>query len=243
MTNGDAPGAIVIGASSGIGRALAIKLSADGYRVGLVARRTELLTELARQLPKPGVVKTIDVSQPDVAMPLLQSLVDELGDVEVFIVSAGVGFENDSLAWVPERDTIAVNVAGFAAMVNVAAAHLASRGSGYLVGISSLAALAGNAVAPAYSASKAFASNYLDGVRYRFGKLKLPITVTDIQAGFVDTAMARSDTLFWVASPEKAAEQILAAMRRRARRAYVTKRWRLVAWLLKGLPDWALRKL
>jgi short-subunit dehydrogenase len=243
MSDVRVPTAIVIGASSGIGRALAIKLSADGYRVGLVARRTDLLTELARQLPKPGVVKTIDVSQPDVAIPLLQSLVDELGDVEVFIVSAGVGFENDPLAWAPERDTIAVNVLGFAAMVNVAAAHLAARGSGHLVGISSLAALAGNFAAPAYSASKAFASNYLDGVRYRFGKLNLPIAVTDIQAGFVDTAMAKSEKRFWVASPEKAADQILAAMRRRAPRAYVTRRWRLIAWLLKIIPDAILRRL
>jgi short-subunit dehydrogenase len=67
------------------------------------------------------VIKTVDVSQPERAMLLLRELIDELRDVELFIVSAGTGFENAALAWEPERDTIAVNVLGFAAMVNEAA--------------------------------------------------------------------------------------------------------------------------
>ena len=229
--------AIIIGASSGIGRALAVILSTDGYRVGLVARRTDLLAQLGAELPGPSVIKTVDVSQPDLAMPLLRELIEELRDVELFIVSAGTGFENAALAWEPERDTIAVNVLGFAGMVNVAVAHLETRGSGHLVGISSLAGLRGNSVAPAYAASKAFVSNYLQGMRHRFSKLKLPIAVTDVQPGFVDTRMAKGDRLFWVASPQKAARQIAGAIRGRKRRVYITKRWRLIAWLLHVLPD------
>lgn len=184
--------AVIIGASSGIGRALAVALSLDGYRVGAAARRTDLLIQLRGELTGPCVIKTIDVSQPDLAMPLLRELIDELGDVELFIVNAGTGFENAPLAWDPERDTIAVNVLGFAAMVNVAVAHLESRGSGHLVGVSSLAALRGNRIAPAYSASKAFVSNYLQGMRHRFNKKQLPIFVTDVQPGFVDTPMAQA---------------------------------------------------
>ena len=196
--------AVIIGASSGIGRALAVILSLDGYRVGIVARRTDLLVQLQAELTGPSVIKTIDVSQPELAMPLLRELIQELGDVELFIVNAGTGHENPALAWEPERNTIAVNVLGFAAMVNVAVAHLEARGSGHLVGISSIAALKGNRVAPAYNASKAFVSNYLQGVRYRFIKLKLPVVVTDVQPGYVDTRMAKGN-LFWVASPETAA--------------------------------------
>jgi short-subunit dehydrogenase len=162
-------------------------------------------------------------------------LIEELRDVELFIVSAGTGFENAALAWEPERDTIAVNVVGFAAMVNVAVAHLEKRGSGHLVGISSLAALRGIGGAPAYAASKAFVSNYLQGLRYRVKKLKLPIVVTDVQPGFVDTRMAAGD--FWMASPQEAARQIAAAIRGRKQHVYVTRRWRLVAWLMKGVPD------
>ena len=229
--------AIIIGASSGIGRALAVTLSLDGYRVGAVARRTDLLTQLRSELAGPCVIKTIDVSQPEQAMPRLRELIEELGDVELFIISAGTGFDNAALAWNPERDTIAVNVLGFASMVNVACAHLEARGAGHLVGISSLAALRGVGAAPAYAASKAFVSNYLQGVRYRFTKLKLPIAVTDVQPGFVDTAMAKAERLFWVASPQTAARQIAAAIRGRKRHVYVTRRWRLIAWLMRVVPD------
>ena len=229
--------AVIIGASSGIGRALAVTLSLEGYRVGLVARRTDLLARLQAELEAPCVIKTVDVSLPELAMPLLRELIEELRDVELFIVSAGTGFENPSLTWELERETIAVNVLGFASMVNVAVAHLEARGSGHLVGISSLAALRGNGIAPAYNASKAFVSNYLEGVRYRFKKLKLPVVVTDVQPGFVDTRMAGGGRLFWVASPQTAARQIAAAIRGRKRRVYVTRRWRLVGWLLRVAPD------
>ena len=228
--------AIIIGASSGIGRALAVALSADGYRVGVVARRTELLVQLKAELTGPCVVKTVDVSDPQSAMPLVRELIDELGDVELFIVNAGTGFHNGALAWTPELDTIAVNVLGFTAMVNVAVAHLEQRGSGQLVGISSLAGLRGSRIAPAYSASKAFVSNYLQGMQYRFNKLKLPIFVTDVQPGFVDTPMAAGNR-FWIASPQKAAQQIVGAIHRHKKRVYVTKRWRAIAWLMRIVPD------
>lgn len=234
--------AIIIGASSGIGRALAVTLSVDGYRVGVIARRTDLLAQLRAELAGPCVIKTVDVSQPELAMPLLRQLIEELGDVELFIVSAGTGFENAPLEWEPERETIAVNVLGFAGMVNVAVAHLQTRGSGHLVGISSIAALRGNRVAPAYNASKAFVSNYLQGVRYRFNKLKLPVVVTDVQPGYVDTRMARRN-LFWVASPQRAARQIIAAIRARKQHVYITRRWRLIAWLLQVVPDALYSKL
>ena len=74
-------------------------------------------------------------------------------------------------------------------------------------------------------------------MRHRFRKLKLPVVVTDVQPGFVDTPMAKGDRLFWVASPHKAATQITGAIRGRKQRVYVTKRWRLIAWLLHVLPD------
>lgn len=234
--------AIIIGASSGIGRALAVALSLDGYRLGLVARRAELLAQLREELTGPCVIKTVDVSHPELAMPVLGELIDELGGVELFVVSAGTGFENATLAWEPERETITLNVLGFAGMVNVAVAHLEARGSGHLVGVSSVAALRGSRVAPAYNASKAFVSNYLQGVRYRFRRLKLPVIVTDVQPGFVDTPMAAGNR-FWIASPQVAARQIVAAIHGRRRHVYVTRRWRLIAWLIKTIPEALYAKL
>ena len=213
------PNAIIIGASSGIGSALASVLAAQGYNVGLAARRVELLQHVASRINTTTFVKAVDVSKPAEAMAALRDLIAEMNDVEMFVISAGTGTVNPSLEWEPERETIAVNVIGFAAIANVAVAHLQARGSGSLVGISSIGGLRGNPHAPAYSASKAFVSNYLEGLRHRFARLRLPIVVTDVQPGFVDTAMAKAEHKFWVATPEKAAAQIVAAVRKRRKEA------------------------
>ena len=182
--------AIVVGASSGIGLELAKVLAANGYSVGLVARRLNLLSELARELPTRAFAKAIDVSKPIEAMPLLRELIVEMNNVELFVIGAGTGSINPELDWERERETIDLNVSGFAAIINVAVEHLQARGSGHIVGISSLAALRGIGAAPAYNASKAFMSNYLQGLRQRFRKLKLPVVVTDVPEG----AMTLSNT-------------------------------------------------
>ena len=235
--------AIIIGASSGIGRALAKVLASNGYDIGLASRREHLLREVADEIRTASVIKVIDVSRPGEAMRSLRELIAQMKDVELFVISAGTGFVNPKLEWEPENETIAVNVSGFTAMANVAVEHLTARRSGCLVGISSIAALRGNPDAPAYDASKAFMSNYLEGLRYRFAKLRLPVLVTDVQPGFVDTAMAKGEKKFWVASPEKAARQIFDAIRRRKKHVYVTRRWRLIAWLIKAVPDWVLTRV
>jgi len=237
------PNAIIIGASSGIGSALAKVLASQGYNVGLAARRIDLLQRVASEIPTRAFVKAVDVSKPTGAMSGLRELIAEMHDVELFVISAGTGAVNPPLEWEPEQETIAVNVCGFAAMANVAVTHLQARRSGYLVGISSIGGLRGNPHAPAYSASKAFVSNYLEGLRYRFASLNLPIVVTDVQPGFVDTAMAKAEHKFWVATPEKAALQIIEAVRKGRKVVYVTRRWRLIAWFVKVVPEWLALKL
>ncbi|MBI5374655.1 MAG: SDR family NAD(P)-dependent oxidoreductase [Candidatus Schekmanbacteria bacterium] len=235
--------AIIVGASSGIGKELARCLAENGYGVGLAARRMNLLKELSCELSSPVWTKSVDLTDPQQAMSQLRELIAEMGDVELFVISAGTGFLNSDLNWEYERDTIAVNVSGFCAAVNVAISYLKTRKSGHLVGISSVAALRGDSVAPAYSASKAFVSNYLDGVRQMVHKRQLPIVVTDVQPGFVDTAMAKGDGQFWVAAPRKAAQQIFDAIRKRRKHVYVTKRWRIIAWFLRFAPDWLYYRL
>ena len=235
--------AIVIGASSGIGRALAKELKREGYAVGLMARRTALLEQLQAELGPQSRVRTCDVSDPGTAMPALETLIQEMGGVDLVVLNAGTGHVNPNLKWEWEQETIAVNSLGFAALATVAFSHFTKQGRGHLVGISSIAALLANSRAPAYSASKAFASNYLAGLRCRALRAGLPIVVTDIKPGFVDTAMGQSPGRFWVATPEKAAAQIMTAIRRRKAHAYVTRRWRLIAWLFKVLPESILRRL
>jgi short-subunit dehydrogenase len=230
------PGAIIVGASSGIGAALARELDGRGYTLGLIARREELLEHLQHELRNRSFIKRVDIAEPDTAATQLRALIAEMGDVELYVLNAGVGFPNPDLSWAPEATTIQINVVGFAAMANVALAALSSRGGGQLVGISSIAALRGARHAPAYNASKAFVSNYLQGLRHYCRHRNLPIAITDIQPGFVDTAMAKSPNLFWVSSAQKAARQIDQAIIHRRAHAYVTRRWRLLAWLIKSIP-------
>ena len=234
--------AIIIGATSGIGKDLAEVFLQEGYTVGLAGRRLHLLDELKAKFPDRVFLKRIDVSQAE-AMDVLDTLIAGMQGVDVVVVSSGVGFINEDLQWLPEKETIDVNVAGFAAMSNVAMRHFLSKGSGHLVGISSIAALRGGSAAPAYNASKAFVSNYLEGMRKKAARAGMSITVTNIQPGYVDTAMVKGDGKFWVASSRIAAEQIYTAIKRRRKHAYITKRWRLIAWLLKIMPDFLHNKI
>ena len=89
----------------------------------------------------------------------------------------------------------------------------------------------------AYNASKAYQINYAEGLRQRVAKSGLPVTITDIRPGLVDTAMAKGEGLFWVQPVAKTVRQILPAVERRRHVAVVTRRWRIAAWLLRHLPE------
>ena len=234
--------AVIIGASSGIGEALAYELSRAGWRVGLLARRLDRLEAIRETLPSDTVVRSFDVAQTDAAATL-QRLLEELGGVDLVIISAGTGHNNHDLRWELDADTVSVNVLGFMSVAQVAMRHFLGRGRGHLVGISSIAALRGNHAAAAYAASKAFQSVYLDGLRDLAGHNGCPIAVTEIQPGAVDTAMLKPDRAIpavakrlLVASPATAARQILRAVQQRKKHAYITGRYAVVAMVLKLLP-------
>ncbi len=183
--------AIVIGASSGIGRALALDLAKDGYSVGLVARRSDLLAELKEEIGAAAVVRVVDVRQAGENLGLIKDLAGELGGLDLVILNAGVGHINNDLDWEKEKAAIDVNVSGFTALAGAAYKYFEGHGHGHIVAISSVVALRGIGASPAYSASKAFISNYLQGLRQKGAKAKLDITITDIKPGFVDTDMAK----------------------------------------------------
>ncbi|UCD55572.1 MAG: SDR family NAD(P)-dependent oxidoreductase [Candidatus Omnitrophota bacterium] len=234
---------IIIGATSGIGKELAKVFSLNGYEVGITGRRTNLLEELASELPTKTYISTIDVKNAESAIRSLDKLIKEMNGMDILVINAGIAHTNASLDWIPEKETIDTNVSGFTAMAGAGMRYFIKNGSGHLVGISSIARIRGSDTAPAYSASKAFVSNYLEGLGRKVTKEKLPIAITDIQPGFVDTAIIKSKKVFWMASPEKAAKQIYNAIDRKRRAAYITKRWILIAWLLKILPGYLYRKI
>lgn len=230
--------AIIIGCSSGIGRALAKEMASRGYEVGLAGLDESALASLQQEIPTKSHVAFIDVRKTEEAIASLKGLIDVMDGVDCGIISAGVGLINEELAWEKEKTTIEVNVLGFNAMAVVFMHHFYQKKAGHLVAISSIAGLAGSPTAPAYNASKAYISNYLQGLQKKVCQDKLPIWITDIVPGFVDTAMAQGPNRFWIASPEKAAVQIADAIKKKKHLAYITRRWRLVAWAIKLAPHW-----
>ena len=228
---------IIIGASSGIGEALAKQYLAQGSIVGISARRIEALQSIQKNNPGQLLVQTMDVCSPDKAIIQLDQLIKKMDGVDIIVISAGTGFINQQLEWPKEELTINTNVIGFAAMASHAMNYFLHRGSGHLVSISSISALRGSDLAPAYAASKAFVSNYMQGLRKKAKKMGIKVWVTDIKPGFVDTPMAKGKGLFWVCPVNKAAQQIKNAIDKKRQHAYVSKRWRLIAWLFKFLPQ------
>jgi short-subunit dehydrogenase len=227
---------IIIGASSGLGRELARLYAAHQYRVGITGRRTALLQELERENPPAYVTKTLDVTDPVRAVEQLEELVSELGGLDLLIISAGTGDLNPALAFELEHQTIVTNVLGFTAVADWAFHWFATQQFGHLVALSSIGGLRGSRHAPAYNASKAYQINYLEGLRQKARQLGLPLVVTDIRPGLVDTAMAQGEGLFWVMPVAKTAQQIYQAISSQKKVAYVTKRWGLLAFILKRIP-------
>lgn len=237
------PNIMIIGATSGVGYALARLCEQSGWHVGATGRRLELLEQLRDTNPDRIYIRQHDVTKAD-SVAILDSLADEMGGVDVVVYSSGLGTYNPKFEWWLERDTIAVNVTGFTESAVWARHYFEKKGGGHFVGISSVAALFGHRVAPAYNATKAYVVNYLEAVRQSAWHHKLPLFVTDIRLGFVDTPMTRQNEglMFWKATPEKAARQILHAIKRRKRVAYVTRRYAVAACFLKLLPPWIREK-
>lgn len=233
---------IIIGASSGIGWELAVQLAAKGYQLGLVARRREKLELLSSSLPGDHFVVQADVSEAEQAQGALSELIETMGNVELIVLNSGVGQQEKKLDWDVEREMIDVNIRGFAALTVVSMNYFRQRGNGHLVGISSVAAHMSGGLAPTYAATKAFVSSYLNGMRSRAEYSKLPITVTTVEPGFVDTPMVQGSPI-WTATVEKAVAQLVPAILNKKGHIYITKRWRYVAWLLNLMPKWLMRRL
>lgn len=228
--------AIIVGATSGIGKGLAKLLTDNGYKVGITGRRTNLLTELKNEKPDCYFIKSFDIADTNNISHQLEKLVNELGGLGLLIISSGTGNLNDNLDFEIEKQTIDTNISGFTAIADWAFNYFEKQKFGHLVAISSIAGLRGSRQSPAYNATKAYQINYLEGLRQKANKLKTEIIVTDIRPGFVDTDMAKGEGRFWVASVDKASRQILKTIKNKRKIVYITRRWRLIAILLKLLP-------
>ena len=233
--------ALIIGASSGLGKELAKLLVEDGYKVVITGRREQLLQEIKATDPEKYVIKVHDVNDLTSCDTLFSDLKNELETIDLIVFSSGVGGANYELEWEKELPTLQTNILAATKIYGLAYNFFRKQGYGHLVGISSVASIRGNRHVPAYFASKAFQANYLESLWLKAKRSKAEIYVTDIQPGFVDTSMAIGKT-FWMASAEKATKQIYTAIKNKKKKAYITKRWRLVAFVLKIAPSQLLNK-
>jgi short-subunit dehydrogenase len=233
---------IIIGATSGIGRELAKIYASEGGLVGVTGRRQDLLYSLQLEYPNNIITQCFDATSPD-NVRQLRALIDKMGGMDLLLYNAGYGEVSEGLDWQIDQTTTSTNVSGFLDLINYGFNYFLSQGSGQLATTSSVASQRGSSFAPAYSASKAFQSVYLEGLHMKIKKNKLPIYITDIQPGFVDTKMAKGNKRFWVSSPQKAAQQIHHAIEQKKWRVFVTRRWWLIAQLMKWMPSFIYHRV
>jgi len=234
--------AIVIGATSGMGRAVAKLLAKDGYTMGLAGRRVHLLQSLQKEIGTPSYIKQIDVSQHKKAREQLLELIDSMGGMDLILISVSAWDETqEQHTWQAEKAKLEVDLMGFWAMAHPAIAYFEKQQAGHLVAISSLSGLRGSAHCPAYCGAKSFISTYLEGVRNKMIQNNIPIYITDIIPSWVDvehTTYSEQPGTYWVTPLDKAAKQIFNAIKTKKKFAYISRRQILIALLLNIMPDW-----
>lgn len=236
---------VVVGASSGIGEAMARQLARAGADVAIVARREGELTRLASERPDKLRPYVHDVSNVDEVPALFERIERELGPVDGLIYAAGVmpPIAEGEYAFEKDRAMVTVNLLGAMAWMNQAAARFEAARGGTILGISSIAGERGRRGNPAYCTTKAALTTYLEALRNRCSRYG--VNVVTIKPGFVDTAMTRGmKGLFWLISAEKAGELSLKLARAgKSGAVFVPSRWALVAWIVRSLPSFIFRKL
>jgi len=229
--------ALITGASSGLGREIAIQLAADGTELVLTARREDQLRKVAREVEAAGGrahVVVLDVSDAQRAREVVRSWDHRLGGFDLVLANAGIGAaaHTRDLEWADIERVLDVNVRGAFAILHAASGPMLERGTGTLAGMSSLAGLRGMPGSGVYSASKAALSIYLETLRVDTRALGL--RVVDIRPGYVHTPMTAGSEkpLPFVIDVETAARHSIRGMK--SGRAVVAYPWR-AAWAVRAM--------
>lgn len=241
--------AIVVGATSGMGHQVAKLLAKDGYKLGLVGRREHLLQTLKEEIGSECHWKKIDVSRTEETIAGLEELIADLGGLDLMFISVsalGDLKKTKSRSWDDLAKLIDVDAKGFWICARVALKHFEEQNHGHLVAISSIDSQIGSVYSPEYSGAKAFVARFLDGTRNRMIRNQKPIFVTEIIPGPVDVERclySKMSDMYWVATKEVAANQIFDAIKSKAERAYITKRWKIMSLIFSYAPDWVYRRI
>ena len=222
---------LIVGATSGIGHELWCHYAVQGNRVAVMGRRAAELETMVGTAPDHTIASVCDIADTQSFDTTFDRIVNELGTLDLVIVCAGIGELNPELNIATELTTVGVNVTGWTNCVDCVYRQLSEQGRGHLVTVTSVGGLQPTPVAPSYSASKAYQINYTKSLQAK--SKGTGIFVTEIRPGLVDTRMAKGEELFWVMPLDKVTRAIIRAIDRKRTRLIVTRRWRVLNYLLK----------
>lgn len=235
--------AIIVGASSGIGLEVAKRLLSDGWNLGIAARREEPLQALKATAPERIEIMTIDVTKSDAEERLL-SLIDQLGGMDLYFHASGIGKQNRTLEPDIELSTMETNAVGFTRMIGTAYRYFAKKGEGHIAAITSIAGTKGLGPAPAYSATKALQTTYLQALEQQAHQSGLKIRFTDIRPGFVDTALLSGTFKYpMLMKPEAVARDIVSSIISKRHIRVIDARYRVMTFFWRLIPNWIWRRM
>lgn len=237
---------VIIGASSGIGARIATDFARMGWRVGIAARREEMLKEIKAMYPDRIEYMAFDVAAPD-ATNRFYDLIELIDGMDYLLFAAGCGWQNPDLDATKDDQTVETNVLGFTRIMTAAYKYYkqtANNAPGHIAAITSIAGTKGIGVSAAYSASKRYQWTFLQALDQLAHQQHVNVKFTDIRPGFVDTPLlAGSKTYPMEMSIDYVAPRIEMAMLKDRRVAVVDSRWALVTALWKLIPDALWRHL
>lgn len=235
--------AIVIGASSGIGKEVAQILIDEGWTVGLAARRDGMLLPMMHAHEDRVKVAKIDVTASDAA-DKLNILIKRIGGMDLFFYVAGIGKQNRELAEDIELSTVRTNALGFTRMIGAAYRYFAANGGGHIAAITSIAGTKGLGPSPSYSATKAMQNTYLQALEQLANIQGLNIRFTDIRPGFVDTDLLSGTHKYpMLMKPEPVAKAIVKAIKQQKHICVIDWKWHLLTMLWRRIPRWIWRRM
>lgn len=242
MTN-NTKRAVIMGATSGLGYEVARLLLSDGWKLGLAGRREENLRKLQSEFPEQVYIKAIDVKDSNSDKALL-SLIDELGGMDMYFHSSGIGYQNAVLDADIELNTLETNGTGFTRLVGTAFRYFKEKGKGHIAVISSIAGTKGLGIAPAYSATKRFQNTYIDALEQLAGMQKLNIRFTDIRPGFVATSLLNDGKNYpMLMKTPYAAKLIVKAVRKQKRVAVIDWKYCILVFFWKLIPRYIWKRM
>ena len=238
---------VITGASSGIGRALALELAREGCKVGLIARRAEMIETLAKEIAGAGGTSAhvaADVGERTRIVEAIHELAARLGPVDLLIANAGIGRPSaiDPMNVEALEQVFRINFLGVVYSFEAVLPAMLQRGSGHLAAVSSLGAYRGMPGQQAYCASKAAVNTFLDGLRVQLRPRN--IAVTTICPGFVWTPMTEDHPfkMPFLLQPDAAARKIVKALKRRKKVYNFPWQTTLLMKLTRWVPDWLLAR-